>query len=306
MLNQRAEMDISADTVAQEAIRRWRDDVEVSNRLIARSIRALAPELTPTSPELSTMTVVISTDASFDLPAIHAIFDAHGSAEPQNTDHELTRKITLRGFKNHVCIQYTCPPSGGSVHRMRRSLSIYAKGTVHIAGCRSVADGLECAQRVVNHVISHSPAAPKAIAVTNVDIALLNFDFKMNTCLYPKELAAVAVYDYKVRATYNPEIHPASIVSFKGVSAMAFTTGAVLLSGAKTMRAMGEAYAFITGLIHEKIDRLVCKEAVVVTRRGPRKDKRSFVEFAASCEAAIADRSSMKMCTNDLRKAGPV
>lgn len=274
--------------------RSWKDDVADASRRMVLAVRAIAGDgFTPTFPELSSMTVVFDTPDgfTFDTDAIReAALDVKET--PSRTAHEVSLKIAKtpgNTFRKQATFTYTCPGEAPGVS-LRRSVMLFAKGTIHVAGARGIMDAAHAAQAVIDTIdemLRGTGLMRRPETVAAVRIALLNTDFRLGAQLGLQPLLRLSASKYGIGGAYNTDVHPAAKMRFRGVTIMVFSTGSVIITGSKTMLAVSEAYAFLLGLVADNKKDLLLVGPGATQKRPQRKSKRSYIEFARNESSEI-------------------
>jgi TATA-box binding protein (TBP) (component of TFIID and TFIIIB) len=157
----------------------------------------------------------------------------------------------------------------------KKSIKIFPNGSVHVAGCRDLFD----CQRVIAQLkcmFKHYLGLGDIIDSESFQIAMINSNFSLN---YKVNLMKVAehfrAYKNVFTVSFQPETYSAVKIKFKPfedenkkpITASIFSTGKILITGAKTLKQVAYGY----NIVCRHIDR--CDDKIRVS---PCEDKEVF------------------------------
>lgn len=155
-----------------------------------------------------------------------------------------TWNIKDNKFFNQITAEYTDEFS-------KKSIKFFPNGSIHVTGCSDLVD----CHRVMNQVkfcIKHY--TEKDVSVYDFNIQMINANFTMNHML---NLATVSSTAEKIGCTvsFKPEIYSAVKLKFvpgpnmKKITASVFSSGCVLITGAKTLAEITASYKFLIHML---------------------------------------------------------
>jgi TATA-box binding protein (TBP) (component of TFIID and TFIIIB) len=265
----------------------WKNDVRVAARGMTELARRCALDGPPASlPDLSTMTVVFETDQTNDIASLQA-----ASAEKAWTGDERCGRLVLiapppdKGkFKNQVTFKFDPLRSGETV----KSCKVFANGKFHMTGVRGASEALGTLALILRairalHASGHGADAPARLPSAKVQ--MLNTDFRLNAPLDLEALRETVANKYGTYCRYEPDQYPGCNIKVYESTILAFGSGCVIITGAKTLEDVSRAYAFILGVVIENpcvihaAGRTREWEEKTAKKEVTRRAKRSFIEL---------------------------
>lgn len=209
-------------------------------RTISSTNRSLR-SLTPGNCNVSTMTLCGTLDSVVRISAIaksmekHATLETHGLAFPGAS--KKSKGTTT--FQNQLTIK-----SGTT------SIKLFSNGAIQVTGAKSPIHFLDVMDRVCSALGAVQDATP---TLSSASISMINAIFSTARVL-PLRVLRQAFEAAGHDASYDPDSYPgvnAKICTTEKhrVTVMIFTTGSVIISGAKTPENVSEVYGIVCGLI---------------------------------------------------------
>ena len=133
----------------------------------------------------------------------------------------------------------------------KKSIKFFPNGSIHVTGCSDLVD----CHRVMNQVkfcIKHY--TKKEVSCHDFKVLMINANFTMNHML---NLGTVSTRAETMGCTvsFKPEIYSAVKLKFvpgpdmKKITASVFSSGCVLITGAKTLEEITASYKFLIGML---------------------------------------------------------
>lgn len=198
-----------------------------------------------------TMTSKIGTD--IDIPTFKANFKKRGGMIRIRNKHSkfggFEWKMKDTSFYNQVTINYTDEYS-------TKSVKLFPNGSVQVAGCSNLVD----CQRVatyISYVIKTVLELKEAPILEPPTIQMINTNFSLNCSVNLKKVIAKfeASGEQHFDVTFNPDKYSAVKIKFepgpgmKRVTGSIFSTGKVIVTGARTLDEIVAAYDIINRVI---------------------------------------------------------
>jgi len=198
-----------------------------------------------------TMTSKIGTD--IDIPTFNANFKKRGNMiRIRNKNSKFGGFIWKKNnttFYNQVTISYTDQYS-------TKSVKLFPNGSVQVAGCSNLVD----CQRVatyISYVIKTVLELKELPVLEPPTIQMINTNFSLNCSVNLKKVIAKfeASGDHRFDVTFDPDKYSAVKIKFepqpgmKRVTASIFSTGKVIVTGARALDEIVGAYETINRMI---------------------------------------------------------
>lgn len=179
----------------------------------------------PTNCSVSTMTVCGKVDTPVDINAVMALdAEDYGLTVPESPTK---RSKTPKTFFNQLTIK-----SGTT------SVKIFSNGAVHVTGVKSLVHFADVIDRVcmaLGTVMDRQPGLESA------SISMINAIFCV-ACKLPLRTLRDAFEKAGHVASYDPDAYPGINAKINKITVMIFTTGNVIISGAKSPEHVSDVY----------------------------------------------------------------
>ena len=184
---------------------------------------------------VSTMTICGKLDAPVDVDAVMDLITGkdEGSLAGLSLGKK-TKGVDSKSFFNQLTIK------AGTT-----SIKIFRNGAIHVTGAKSVVHFVDVIDRVctvLGHVMETNPSLESA------SISMINVIFCAARTL-PLMVLRQAMEDAGHAASYDPDAYPGINAKVLEITVLIFTTGSVIISGAKTPEHVAEVYAIVTATI---------------------------------------------------------
>lgn len=133
----------------------------------------------------------------------------------------------------------------------KKSIKFFPNGSIHVTGC---ADLIDC-QRVMKQVeFCLKKYTGKVVTASDFKVLMINVNFSMNSMLNLNQVTQVSE-SHGCIVSFKPEIYSAVKIKFvpgpnmKRITASVFSSGCVLITGAKTLDEIIESYKFMVKIL---------------------------------------------------------
>jgi len=188
---------------------------------------------------------------------------SRGAAIPRDKKKTKARKEgggerRSRPFDNQVSLTLLSPMGN------RISAKIFANGTVHMAGLRTIGQGRGCVREIASAVARYqlydkdkdlrlhddsTDDSAIAEAIASMRVCLIKSDFHAGFAVRCDTLYALLCAEH-VRCAYEPcERAGLRVTCPQGVTGIVYRSGSTVLTGALTYAQLGEGYAYLRGLL---------------------------------------------------------
>lgn len=274
--------------VVKSFVDSWKADAREASASMRGSLEQKGLEgPAATLPELSTMTVIFQTDCRVDIKMLHEASHVRDviDAEPSLGSISLIAAAGSRQskFTNQVSFRYI----PGKVGTTRKNCKVFANGKFHLTGSRSAAEALSTLKVVLRTIRALRPDCvqlERPVKIQSAKIQMLNTDFRLNTPLNLEALRDTVTGKYGVYCRYEPDHFPGCNIKFASATILAFKSGSIIMTGAKCMGDISQAFAFILGAVTESPSvlnnhgRTPAWEEDNAKKERLREGKRSFVD----------------------------
>ncbi|GAQ90972.1 TATA-box binding protein [Klebsormidium nitens] len=232
----------------------WKAEVRAASASMAATLQRKGLEGPPaTLPDLSTMTVIFQTDSGIDIKKLQqasAITD-RVAAEPALGSISMIATASKQAkFTNQVSFRYT----PGKVGTTRKNCKVFANGKFHLTGARSAWEAV-CTLKVVLRTIRalrpDCTQVDKLVKIQSAKVQMLNTDFRLNAPINLEALRDVVMERYGVFGLYEPDHFAGCNIKFAGATILAFKSGSIIITGAKRLEEIAQAFAFVIGAVTE-------------------------------------------------------
>lgn len=134
----------------------------------------------------------------------------------------------------------------------RRSVKLFPNGSIQVAGCSHPIDCVRVLKQVAR-VIEHVLGTP--VEFEPPSIQMINTNFSLNFSVNLRKVIDVFARRPGFKVTFNPERYSAVKLKFepgkdmKQVTASIFSTGRIIVTGARTLPEISEAYRILNETI---------------------------------------------------------
>lgn len=265
----------------------WKNEARNAMRAMTDCLRRSGLDGPPASlPDLSTMTVVFETDETNDIKSLQgaSVEKAWAGDERCGRLVLVTPRPNAKRFRNQVSFKFDSGRPGDSI----KSCKVFANGKFHITGARGATQALGTLALVLRAVrrLRHSDhGGDRPARILSAKVQMLNTDFRLNVPLDLEALRETATSKYAVYCRYEPDQYPGCNIKFSESTILAFRSGCVIITGAKTLEDVSRAYAFVLGVVLENpsvVDRTDCTtewEEANAKKEAKRGSKRSFIDL---------------------------
>lgn len=133
----------------------------------------------------------------------------------------------------------------------KKSIKFFPNGSIHVTGC---ADLIGC-YRVMKQVeFCLKKYTGKTVVASDFKVLMINVNFSMNSMLNLNRVTQVSE-SHGCLVSFKPEIYSAVKIKFvpgpnmKRITASVFSSGCVLITGAKTLEEITESYKFMVSIL---------------------------------------------------------
>ena len=177
--------------------------------------------------------------------------------------------ITLNMFINHRYV----------------NLKLFDNGQIQMTGVNNEDVGKKCIQKTISLLNSNKSIITKDIVLCNYKIALINSDYDCGFCIQRDVLYDLVLNDMKLSVTYEPENYPGVKIQYfwndtktgicnckvkcigkgnnemncKKVTISVFQSGKIIITGAKSLDKLHDAYHFANSILYNNIFKIIKK-----------------------------------------------
>lgn len=133
----------------------------------------------------------------------------------------------------------------------KKSIKFFPNGSIHVTGC---SDLIDC-HRVMKQVeFCLKKYMCKNVEASDFKVLMINVNFSMNAMLNLNEVTHIAESNGCI-VSFKPEIYSAVKIKFvpgpnmKRITASVFSSGCVLITGAKNLHEITESYKFMVSML---------------------------------------------------------
>lgn len=245
----------------------------------AREYRNIRP--TPASISTMTITCKLNVASVYPLDAELAVSMSDG---PLEIALPKKRKRSHLEFYNQITMRHG-----------KASIKVFKNGSMHLTGCKSMAQFVLVSSAVCAML---ECVSDQAVRVTDFDVHMINVHFGVGKQLYLRGLRdLVCVEDKRYNAVYDPDVYPGLNVKIpvdgQYVTVLAFRSGKILVTGAKTAGQVQAAHAIITDIVDRLEDgpsasTRQCRRAMAQVEPLPRTDMWKHDRDAADTIGCLA------------------
>ena len=141
-----------------------------------------------------------------------------------------------------------------TVRHGTKSIKMFRNGSVHVTGCKTLDDFVQAVTAVCD-AMTQAGIETDGVRVTGFDTQMINVTFNANVTLGLRELRDLCL-GRGWAAMYNADVYPGlnlkiPVGNGRTVTALAFRSGNVILTGGKTAAHVLEAHASLTHLLDD-------------------------------------------------------
>ncbi len=218
------------------------NDEYVRGMLKIRDECTLDPK--PSYVNLTTITSVFKVDTLLDPEEIKEKLKTIECVRKKSSNKGFEWKLHENKFYNQVTI--TCTDMFS-----KKSVKLFPNGSVHVTGCTSI-DDCKHTMKAIKTILEH--ITEKTIVTRDFEIYMINTNFSMNSYLNLSSVTRVAE-EKNCIVSFKPETYSAVKIKFspgsnmKRVTASIFSSGCVLITGAKTLSEINASYKFLIDML---------------------------------------------------------
>lgn len=215
-------------------------------------------DLKPSYLSVTTITSTFKIDSTIDVQTLkQKMKDSPFTIKRKGSSAVYSWHIKENKFFNQITAEYIDEFS-------KKSIKFFPNGSIHVTGCSDLVD----CHRVMNQVkfcIKHY--TDKDVSTRDFNVLMINANFTMNHML---NLGTVSSVSEKNGCTvsFKPEIYSAVKLKFfpgpgmKKITASVFSSGCILITGAKTLAEITASYRFLIGML-----RTSCMRPNITTKK---------------------------------------
>lgn len=246
----------------------------------------------PTDLRISTMTICCSLNTNVNQNELYPIIKIHTDynedtiyQEPiivgikfqnrivgyfkNNNNVTFFNSITLNMFINHGYV----------------NLKLFDNGQIQMTGVNNEDVGKKCIDKTISLLNSNKSVIDKEIVISNYKIALINSDYDCGFSIQRDILYDLLLNDMKLSVTYEPENYPGVKIQYfwnntktgicnckvkcvgkgnndmncKKVTISVFQSGKIIITGAKSLEKLHDAYNFANNILYNNIFKIIKK-----------------------------------------------
>lgn len=163
-----------------------------------------------------------------------------------STNKGYTWKIKENKFFNQITSEYVDEFS-------KKSIKFFPNGSIHVTGCSDLVDCKRVTEQVKFCIKKYTG---DGVEVHDFRVLMINANFSMNSMLDLQKVTANAE-NADCQVSFKPEIYSAVKIKFvpgpcmKKITASVFSSGCVLITGAKTLREITSSYKFLLDILRD-------------------------------------------------------
>ncbi len=199
----------------------------------------------PSYLSITTITSTFSVNTPIDIQVIREHMESKQvkmKRTGDENDEGIVWNLKENRFFNQITVEYRDKSS-------KKSIKIFPNGSVHVTGC---SDTVDC-HRVMSQIkcfVQKFSDEGKQIQTSNFEIRMINANFCINSVLNLSKVTST-FESLGCIVSFKPEIYSAVRIKFvpgpnmKRITASVFSSGCVLITGAKTLREVTASYQFL-------------------------------------------------------------
>lgn len=161
-----------------------------------------------------------------------------------STKNGYTWKIKDNKFFNQITAEYVDEFS-------KKSIKFFPNGSIHVTGCSDLVDCRRVCEQVKFCIKKYTDTS---VTISDFRVLMINANFSMNSFLNLQKVSTNAENTGCI-VSFKPEIYSAVKIKFvpgpcmKKITASVFSSGCVLITGAKTLREITSSYKFLLNIL---------------------------------------------------------
>lgn len=194
----------------------------------------------PSYLSLTTITSTFSVNIPVDIQVIREHMKARQMKIKRKGGEATTWNLKENRFFNQITVEFVDDSS-------KKSIKIFPNGSVHVTGCSSTID---CHRVMAQIRCFIQKFSDKPVTTSNFEIRMINANFCMNSVLNLSKVTSVFESN-GCMVSFKPEIYSAVRIKFvpgvdmKRITASVFSSGCILITGARTLREITASYKFL-------------------------------------------------------------
>ena len=228
-----------------------------------------APKLTdlsPTRPQLCTMTVSFKTNLSFCNLSEPETFEEHlpscmSVSKPRGKKGDMLNclifKIRTNGDDIHSPIASRKIKRGKSAETEKVAIMLFVNGSMNITGCKKAEDACKSALIMCAVLDRMNGVSPGKTKIRSMKLQMINTYFTTATGFFLDKLHHLMVHKYKMNAALDKEVHPGIVIDFRtsfapkrDVTIAVFSSGSIIITGVLDPVQLKESYIAVTQMIN--------------------------------------------------------
>lgn len=200
----------------------------------------------PSWVRITTITMISKFFQEIDIPKFKENFAKLGSVVVRRKGSRFRGfewKMKDAAFYNQVTIGYEDAYS-------RKSIKIFPNGAIQVAGC---SDMFDCRRilRQLAFILQVVLGLPDPVQIGDADVAMINTNFSLNASVNLNRIIQKFSKNPIFKVTFDPDRYSAVKVKFvpgpnmKQVTASIFSTGKIIVTGARRLDEIAQAYAIL-------------------------------------------------------------
>jgi TATA-box binding protein (TBP) (component of TFIID and TFIIIB) len=225
---------------------------------------------TPMNCSVSTMTICGKLDATVDVDVVMDFIT--------NRDHSALAGLSLQKGKKTKGPDTSAFYNQLTIKAGTTSIKIFRNGAIHVTGAKSVVHFVDVIDRVCTVLGTIMEATP---SLESASISMINVIFCAARTL-PLTVLRQALEDAGHPASYDPDAYPGVNAKVLDITVLIFTTGSVIISGAKTPEHVADVYNVVCTIIDALPPAFPFKKAPIPTCTPANADVYSIVDGYSS------------------------
>jgi TATA-box binding protein (TBP) (component of TFIID and TFIIIB) len=208
----------------------------------------------PSWVRITTITMISKIFQEIDIPKFKENFAKLGSVTVRRKGSRFRGfewKMKDAAFYNQVTIGYEDAYS-------RKSIKLFPNGAIQVAGCSDMFDCRRILRQLASilQVVLELKEAPP---VGDAEVAMINTNFSLNASVNLNRIIQKFARNAQFKVTFDPDRYSAVKVKFvpgqgmKQVTASIFSTGKIIVTGARRLDEIAQAYAILNQNIDPSI-----------------------------------------------------
>lgn len=200
----------------------------------------------PSYLSVTTITNTFKVDTTLDIQTLKENMKRHPFIikKKGSTGEGIEWKIKENKFFNQITVEYIDDFS-------KKSIKFFPNGSIHVTGCSDLTD---CHRVMAKVKFCIEKYTKKNVKTYDFKILMINANFSMNHMLN-LGLVARTAENFGCSVSFKPEIYSAVKIKFvpgvgmKKITTSVFSSGCVLITGAKTLQEITASYRFVIDML---------------------------------------------------------